>query len=266
MTNKNTDTNLSSDSHLNLNFNTNLDRDFNTDYKGFINYAKTKTSAPQNIPAAFNDSINATDIQNPSNLSNSQIHADSQDSTDYFNFNTAESINSYDLIPANTLAKVSLHIKKGLYCDHAKGLSCGYPTLSRFTGALYLACEFTVIEGKYAKRKIWSNIGIHSDKNNNRWGDMGRSFIKSIINSAKGLTSKDQSDSAKNLRRIKDFSDLEGLEFAAKIQIEKDDKGLEQNVIKSAITPEHKEYERIMNKRASFGNRDANNIVKPDWA
>ena len=67
------------------------------------------------------------------------------------------------VIPNGTIAKVRLRIKLGGYNDESQNWTGGYATRSK-SGAVYLNSEFTVLEGKYAKRKVWSLIGLHSPK------------------------------------------------------------------------------------------------------
>ncbi|WP_341755586.1 hypothetical protein [Candidatus Tisiphia endosymbiont of Ptychoptera albimana] len=95
-------------------------------------------------------------------------------------------------------------------------------------------------------KKIWQLIGLYSEKNNNRWGAMGRSFIRSILNSAKGFSDKDNCEAAQNARRIDSFADLNGLEFVVRIDVEQDQDGNNRNVIKCAIGLEHKDYAAVM--------------------
>ena len=165
----------------------------------------------------------------------------------YYNFNTAASQINYDLIPKDTIAKVILHIKRGGYNDESQGWLLGYATRSKASGAIYLDCEFTVLEGEYHKRKIWSLIGLYSENNNNKWGEMGRSFIRSILNSSRGFSDKDTSEAAQEARKILGFSELDGLEFIARIDTELDSNSNERNVIKIAIDKSHKNYIKYMN-------------------
>jgi len=198
----------------------------------------TATATDTNINANIKTDINI----------NTHIH-------NYYDFNTAEELTEYSLIPAGTLAKLKLHINPGNYNDESSGWTDNYATRNDTTGAVYLACEFTVLEGKYAKRKIWQLIGLYSEKNNNRWGDMGRAVVRAVLNSARGFTDKDESEKATAARQITSFAELEGLEFAAKIDIEKDGHENDRNVIKSILTPQHKSYAEIMGAIA----------VKPAW-
>lgn len=176
---------------------------------------------------------------------------------DLFDFNNAQENNNFEVIPKGTISKVVLKIKPGGYNDETQGLTGGYATRSEISDAVYLACEFTVIDGIYTRRRVWSNIGLYSEKNNNCWGNMGRSLIRSILNSAKGFISNDKTDAAQEARKIKSLADLDGLVFLAKIDVELDENGSSRNVIKRAIGPEHKDYDAFMGNVAT---------AKPEWA
>jgi hypothetical protein len=160
-------------------------------------------------------------------------------------FNNSDNQQSFDVIPNNTLAKVRMQIRPGGYDDTSQGWNGGYATKNDNTGSIYLSCEFVVTEGEFARRKIWSLIGLHSEKGP-EWSNMGRSFIKAILNSAKGFKESDISEAAQNARRIKGLADLDGIEFLAKITVAQDQNGNDKNEIKFAITPDHKDYAKLM--------------------
>ena len=160
-------------------------------------------------------------------------------------FNNSDNQQSFDVIPNNTLAKVRMQIRPGGYDDANQGWNGGYATKNDNTGSIYLSCEFVVLEGEFARRKIWSLIGLHSEKGP-EWANIGRSFIKAILNSSKGFKESDVSENAQNARRIKGLSDLDGIEFLAKITVAKDQNGNDKNEIKFAITPDHKDYAKLM--------------------
>lgn len=69
------------------------------------------------------------------------------------NFNDAGLQTSFDLIPANTIAKARLVLKPGN--DTQEPLI----THSKSGDASYLNCEFIILEGQYAKRKVFDKIG-----------------------------------------------------------------------------------------------------------
>ena len=167
--------------------------------------------------------------------------------TKWNNFNDAEDQISYELIPHKTIAKVRLMLKKGNHTT--KEWPDGYATLSKSGSSVYLACEFVILEGEYENRKIWSNIGLHSD-NSPLYAEIGRSMIKAILNSARGLHSKDKSLEAEKQRQIKSFADLDNLICVAEITI--NDKGDKPcNEIKTIITPDHIEYIEFMKENSS---------------
>ena len=99
--------------------------------------------------------------------------------------------------------------------------------------------------GEHAKRKMWSNIGLHSKKGPT-WGQMGRSFIRAALNSARNVHPQDNSPQAAAARRIQGLADLDGLEFLARVDVEKDSKGLDRNVVKVAVEPDHPDYAKLM--------------------
>ena len=156
-------------------------------------------------------------------------------------FNDAEQQQSFDLIPKGTIVKVRMTIKPGGHDDAAQGWLGGYATQSPTTGAVYLATESVVLEGPHARRKMWGNIGLYSSKGPT-WGNMGRTFIRALLNSSRNIQPQDNSPQAAGARRIRDFSELDGIEFLAKVEIEKDAKGEDRNVIGQVIEPDHKDY------------------------
>ena len=145
-----------------------------------------------------------------------------------------------NLIPKGTIAKVRLTIRPGGFDDPSQGWTGGYATRGS-TGAVYLNGEFTVLEGPYAKRKIFTLIGLYSPKGPD-WGNMGRSFVRGMLNSARGISDKDASPQAQAARRIGGFADLEGLEFLAKIDTGTDANGEAKNEVRMAVTPDHRAY------------------------
>lgn len=189
-------------------------------------------------------------------------------------YNTAGSQSNFDVIPAGTLAKVSLKIKPGGHDNEKQGWTGGWATQSKTSTSIFLNCEFTVMAGHYARRKIWSLIGLHSDKGET-WANNGRKFIKAILDSANGLTSNDDSAIAQKARQIDNFGDLDGLVFLARLDVEADGSD-EKNVIRNAITAEHKEYDIYMSADDGFpseaspapkaSNGSLDDSGKPSWA
>ena len=162
-------------------------------------------------------------------------------------YNDAQS--NPNLIPKGTLAKVRLTIRPGGFDDPSQGWTGGFATRGS-TGAVYLNGEFTVLEGPYAKRKVFTLIGLYSPKGP-EWAGMGRSFLRGMLNSARGISDKDVSPQAQAARRIGGFADLDGLEFVAKIEHGTDAGGEAKNEIRMAVTPDHRDYAQAMGRTAA---------------
>ena len=160
-------------------------------------------------------------------------------------FNDAEEQREFALIPPKTLAKVIMSIRPGGYDDASQGWTGGYATRSDKTGAVYLNAKFTILEGPFAKRVVFGLIGLYSPKGPD-WTNMGRSFLRAILNSARGIHPADQTPQAQTARRIRGFADLDGVEFVVRIDVEKDQNGEDKNVVKAAIQPDSKEYSALM--------------------
>ena len=175
-------------------------------------------------------------------------------------FNDAEQQQSgFDLIPKGSIVPVRMTLKPGGFDDPSQGWNGGYATQSFDTGSVYLAAEFVVTAGEHAKRKMLSNIGLHSPKGP-IWGQMGRSFIRAALNSARNIHPQDNSPQASSARRIQGFHELDGLEFLARVDIEKDAKGQDRNVVKVAVEPDHSDYAKLMGvptKASGGGNSGA---------
>lgn len=163
-------------------------------------------------------------------------------------FNGADSQDAaFDLIPPNTFARVRLTIRPG-----GAGPE-GWLTQSKTSTALYLNTEAVILDGPHARRRVYTRIGFKGKAVNERgedtYANRGRSLIRGILESARGVRSADESEQAKAARMIGSLGDLNGLECVAKIGVDKDkdnsqDSG--RNVITAAIGPEHPQYTAIM--------------------
>ena len=167
---------------------------------------------------------------------------------EFFDFNTAES-RSFDLIPKKTVCPVIMSIKPG---GHGDG---GWLRPSKSSDAMMLDCEFTVSAGTYAKRKIFQLITISGgkldDRGNSVGGSMGRSLLRSIVESARGINAKDFSDAAQQKRRINSFQDLCGIEFLGEIGIEAGKDGYDdKNKVTAALSPGMKAYDNYFSQPA----------------
>ncbi|WP_086930726.1 hypothetical protein [Agarilytica rhodophyticola] len=178
------------------------------------------------------------------------------------NFTDADDQVDFDVIPKGTLAKVRITIKPGGFNSPENGWTGGYATQSNDTGSVYLDCEFIILEGQYARRKIWSLIGLYSPRSE-KWAQMGRAFVKAILCSARGIRKDDTSTQAMQALSINSIADLDGLEFVAKVGIDKgDDHNEPRNIINIAVTPESKQYAAIMGNASATLNMPQLNTMQ----
>ena len=163
-------------------------------------------------------------------------------------FNGADTQDAaFDLIPANALVKLCLTIRPG-----GAGPE-GWLTQSKTSSALYLNTEAIVLDGPYARRRIYTRIGFRGKdaggSAEDSYANRGRALIRGILESARGIKAADQSEAARVARMIRSLGELSGLDLVAKIGIEKDKDKPEdtgRNVIKAAIGADHADYLRLM--------------------
>ena len=166
--------------------------------------------------------------------------------TNFFDYNDAD--RQFDLIPDNTVAPMIMHIKPGGQGDG------GWLRASQNSDAMMLECEFVVLEGPFARRKIFQFMVVSGGKQNEKGesiaGGITRSNIRAMLESARNVRPEDMSPEATQKRCCPGgWADLEGLCFVAKIGIEKGQNGYnDKNKIKAVITPDMKEYMPIQQR------------------
>ena len=156
-------------------------------------------------------------------------------------FNNAEpQRNGGDLIPDNTIAPVRMSMR-GEKMTNAKD-------------ARMIDCEFVVTEGPFAKRRFWSMMMVTSNGSDghDKAVSITMSRVRGMLESAFGIDPLDDSDAALSGRTLEDWEDLDGLEFLAKIGIEKskDPKYSDKNALKSAVTPDSDDYAGFSPRKA----------------
>lgn len=136
-------------------------------------------------------------------------------------FNNAESNSGFDLIPAGTVAPLIMTIRPGSVGEG------GWETASNSSDVTYLNCEFTVTSGPFKNRRFWQNMvvsGGKADENgNSKAGNITRSTLRGILESARKIKPDDMSEEAKAKRIVTGYGDFSGVEFVGKIGIEKGD-------------------------------------------
>lgn len=190
-------------------------------------------------------------------------------------FNNAPEQKEGGLMPSGTIAVVHMTIRPG---NSGEG---GWERRSKAGDSQALDCEFTVVEGPFAKRKFWSLFTVSGvTEGQQKAAQISGSRIRGILESARGIRPDDESDSAKNARRITSYGDLDGLRFVAKIGVEigkGDFKGRDKNTLDFAVTPDRKNWVKVEQvKQAGFQqvSTAASNVAqaaaavsqKPAWA
>jgi hypothetical protein len=203
--------------------------------------------------------------------------ADTMADQDFFNFNTASEQRS--VVPAGEIVVLQLTIRPGGAGDG------GWLRRSHDGGSEGLDCEFTVVDGKYAKWKLWQLFTLRgTTEGHAQAGERSRETLRAILESARGIRPDDQSDAAKAARCPKDWSDFDQLRFMARLGVKPSNNGYAaKNTIDRVITPEHtawKQSEQI-DRSLLAGNAGkpvnsdapptsqpapANAIARPKWA
>jgi hypothetical protein len=152
----------------------------------------------------------------------------------------------FDLIPSNTVATCCLHIQGGGAGED------GMLKRSKDGRCEMLALEITLLDGKFAKRKIFENW-IVEGVDHAKAIEISRSRIKAVLDSALGLDPKDVSPQAR-AARTRSYKELEGLTFIGKIGIEKgapknDGSGEnwpDKNILAAIISPDRREWHPVV--------------------
>ena len=174
-----------------------------------------------------------------------------------YDFSNALPQKSFDLIPNGTIAKMKLIIQPGGHNDITRGWTDGLVSINSMKEYAYLKIQCNILSGKYSERKVWGRIGLYSSKSE-KVAEIGRSFIRSILESSRGVLPNDTSDEANKKRSIKGLSDLDDMVFIAKVSVAKNQNGEPQNEVKYAVTPDHPEYKKYMSDDSTNSN-----VIKP---
>ncbi len=164
-----------------------------------------------------------------------------------FDFNGVDPAKPNEPIPDGAFAKVIMTVRPG-GLDGESPIDRGLLTASRAEGSdvVQLDCEFTILEGPFARRKFWRRFVVSGGKVDEQGVSIGwkitKSALRSILDSAHGLDPKDESPTAQARRRIGGFFDLNNLTFIAKIAT--DDEG--RSELDAAITRDRAEWAKVM--------------------
>jgi hypothetical protein len=157
-------------------------------------------------------------------------------------------------LPDGTFAKVTMSLRPGGIDGFAE-IDKGLLKASNQPGSdvLSLDCEFTVVEGPFAKRKFWQTFTVTGGKLDDKGASIGwnisKRIFRAMIDSALGLNPEDMSETAKAQRQLRGLADLNGITFVARIAIEpnKDARYPDPNRLDHPVLPNEKEWRAVMN-------------------
>ena len=188
------------------------------------------------------------------------------------NFNDAGTQRTLDVIPANTVCTLHLTIRPGGAGDG------GWLRRSADGASEGLDCELTVVDGPYAKRKVWALFTLAGEKDSHaQAGEISRGILRAILESARGIRPDDESDKAKTARHLSGWQELDGLRFMARIGVRPPkDNYPAKNTIQEVITPERTAWKQPAQvdaaakangpAPAATATPPANAVARPQWA
>jgi hypothetical protein len=158
-----------------------------------------------------------------------------------YDFNNASEQRTNDLIPDGTIASVHMTVRPG---NAGEG---GWLKRSKSGDSEALDCEFTVVDGSFAKRKFWTLFTVEgTTEGQKKAGEISAARLRAILESVHGIRPDDESPNAAVKRRVNSWGDFDGLRFVAKIGVEKGKDGYkDKNVLVAVITPDRKDWLKV---------------------
>jgi hypothetical protein len=184
-------------------------------------------------------------------------------------FNDADTQRNFDVIPDGTIAPVRMTVRPG---GAGEG---GWLRRSKDGNSEALDCEFVLLDGPFAKRKVWSLFTVAgSTPGHAEAAKISAGKLRAILESARGIKPDDTSDAAKEARRIGSYGDLNGLSFIARVGVEPPQDGYKaKNRLDHVVTPDEKAWHPVTQEPVAAPSaapaKPASTpakINRPDWA
>jgi hypothetical protein len=159
---------------------------------------------------------------------------------DFRDFNDAGEQKSFDVIPDSTIAMVQLAIRPGNADDG------GWLRRSKDGASEMVDCEFTIVDGPFAKRKVFQMFTVSGTTSGHaEASEISNKAFAAILESARGIRPDDKSDTAKKARMVSGWQDFDQLRFVVRIGVRPPQNGYEaKNTIKEVITPERQAWRK----------------------
>jgi hypothetical protein len=161
------------------------------------------------------------------------------------------------VIPDGTFVKVKGHLKPGgNNLVGADKMDEGLFKQSATSDAAMLQWDFVILHGPYVRKHVFQNTvvagGSVDEKGNSKAGNISKAMFRAMIDSALGLDPKDMSEPTKAKRVLRGFWDLDGIEFVARIGVEKGGERPgggnypDRNTISRVVVPNDPEWQPVM--------------------
>ena len=182
-----------------------------------------------------------------------------------------------ELIPDGTFAKLRMTIRPG-GSNGATPMDAGLIKASPSSDAKMLDCEFSVVDGPYARRKLWQSYtvagGKLDEKGQSKGWNISKATFRAMVDSALGLNPKDESPEAKSKRMLQGLKQLDGITFVARIMVEpsENQRYRDQNRIANVVTADEPQYAAVMQGQSvppdpvkATPRKSASASVPPAW-
>lgn len=158
-----------------------------------------------------------------------------------YDFNNASEQRTGEVIPDGTIATVHMTVRPG---NAGEG---GWLKRSKAGDSEALDCEFTVVDGQFAKRKFWTLFTVQGTTDGQqKAAEISAARLRAILESVHGIRPDDETPAAAVKRRVNSWGDFDGLRFVAKIGIEKGKDGYkDKNGLAAVITPDRKDWLKV---------------------
>jgi hypothetical protein len=182
-------------------------------------------------------------------------------------FNNYDPPKDFDLIPNGTIATVRMTIRPG---NAGEG---GWLRRAKDGLSEALDCEFVMLDGPFARHRFWTLLTVAGTTDRHaRAKDISSGKLRSILESARGIRSDDQSEAAKQARRATSYAEFDGLTFIAKTKVEKGKEGYgDKAVLYRGITPDEKAWHPVTQQPAAAAvpaaaKSASTPAVRPAWS
>jgi hypothetical protein len=180
-------------------------------------------------------------------------------------FNEAGAQREFDLIPADTIVTLAIKVRGG-----GAGAD-GALTRSKDGHSEGLDLELTVCDGQYVRRKVFTRLTLQGETEGHaEAGRIASTVLRAIIESSRGVRPDDQSEPAKQQRRLASYLELDGMRFMGRIGVEPAKNGYgAKNKLASVVTPDMRAWKPDQGAAPTPAAKTSapvvGGIIRPQW-